>query len=303
MKITDYSFTNSDAEYNLLKELVLELERYPDIDNNWEPGRMDGWRYNYHAEKGIDFFQANAHYWKTETDRVVALFISEYGKDDFFIVVHPSFWALFPKVLNWGVEFWARGKSKISTDVYTFGQQKIEQLIAAGFYEDGHVENVRTYALGQYDFSYELKPDFNLMSFSDYGNYESRVKLVQNAFNNPNFSEARLHSLQSSPNYQAELDLVIVNPQGESVAYCMGWVEENDAKSGFIEPMGVHSDYRRNGFGAALAKECFRRLYDMGVERAWIASNAEPDISNFLYDSLNPSSIKRSYRYSLNLEQ
>jgi ribosomal protein S18 acetylase RimI-like enzyme len=303
MKLTDYAFTNNNSEYKLIKELLLDIETYPEVDNNWDPGRMDWWRYNVHAEKGVEFFEANAHYWQTETNQVVGLFISESGKDDFFIVVHPSFWALFSEVLHWGVEFWARGKTKISTDVYTFGQQKIAQLIAAGFYEDGHVENVRIYPLGQYDFSYALKPGFKLLAFSDYGNYESRVKLAQNAFNNPSYSEARYRSLQSSPSYQAELDLVIVNPQGESVAYCMGWIEENNPKSGYIEPMGVHSDYRRNGLGTALAKACFKRLGNMGVERVWIASHAEPDVSNLLYDSLNPASIKQSYRYSLNLEK
>ena|SRR5688572_13702419 len=77
MKVTDYSFTNNDTEYNLIKELLREVETYPDMDNNWNPGRMDYWRYNVHAEKGVDFFQANAHYWKTEMNQVVALFISE----------------------------------------------------------------------------------------------------------------------------------------------------------------------------------------------------------------------------------
>jgi ribosomal protein S18 acetylase RimI-like enzyme len=302
MKITDCAFTNSDPEYNLIKELLLEIETRPDVDNNWDPGRMDWWRYNYHAEKGVDFFQANAHYWKTETGQVVGLFISEYGEDDFFIVVHPGFWALFPEVLNWGLEFWARGKSKISTSVFTYDQQKIAQLTGAGFYEDGHEANVRTYRLRPYNFSYDLKPEFKLLTFAEYGNYESRVKLVHNAFNNSSYSEARLRSLQSSPGYQAELDLVIVNPQGESIAYCMGWVEENDPQAGYIEPMGVHTDYRRNGLGTALAKECFKRLGKMGVERVTIASLAEPDISNFLYESLNPTSIKRAYRYSLNLD-
>jgi ribosomal protein S18 acetylase RimI-like enzyme len=303
MKITDFSFTNSNSEYNLIKELLLEIETYPEIDNNWDPGRIDWWRYNSHAEKGVDFFQANAHYWKTETGRIVGLFISEYGKDDFFIVVHPSFWTLFPEILNWGLEVWARDKSKISTDVYTFGQQKIEKLTAAGFYENGHVENVRIYALDQFDSSYNLKPGFKLLSFAEYGNYESRVKVGQNAFNNPNFSETRYRSLQSSAEYQSELDLVVVNSQGEAVGFCMGWVQESDRKFGYIEPMGVHSDYRKNSFGKALAKECFKRLAKLGVETAWIASNAEPDVSNFLYDSLNPTSIKRSYTYSLNLEK
>lgn len=302
MKITDSPFTNNDTEYNLIKELLLEIENHPDMDNRWDPGSMDWWRYNYHAEKGVDFFQANAHYWKTETDQVVGLFISEYGKDDFFIVVHPNFWALFSEILKWGLEFWARGKSKISTAVYTYDQQKIAWLMDASFYEDGHEANVRTYRLQHYDFSYDLKPNFKLLTFSEYGNYDSRVKLVHNAFNNPAYSEARLRSLQSSPGYQAELDLVIVNHQGKCIAYCMGWVEENDPQAGYIEPMGVHSDYRRNGLGTALAKECFKRLDNLGVESVTIASHAEPNASNFLYESLTPTSIKRVYRFSLNLD-
>lgn len=303
MTITHHSFTNSDAEYALLKELLLTIEAHPEMDNNWEPNRMDFWRYNYHVEKELAFFEANAHYWQTETNQVVGLFISEYGEDDFFIVVHPDFWHLFSDILQWGIDVWARGKAKISTETYTFGRQKIEQLLSAGFYEDGHRENVRTYDLEPYDFAYDLKPGFKLMSFAEYGNYESRVKLVQNAFNNPHYTEARLRSLHGSPNYRPELDLVIVNAQGQSVAYCMGWVEETNPEVGNIEPMGVHADYRQNGFGKALAKECFKRLANMGVRSAWIVSAAEPNISNFLYESLNPAHIKRSYRYSLNLDE
>jgi ribosomal protein S18 acetylase RimI-like enzyme len=256
-----------------------------------------------HAEKDVDFFRANAHYWRTETDQVVGLFISEYGGDDFFILVPPKFPELFSEVLRWGLESWARGKDRISTSVFTHDQRKVEQLLAAGFYEDGHESNIRTYALREYDFSYDLKPGFQVLSFQEYGDYDSRVQLVHNAFDNPTYSEARLRSLQRSPSYRAELDLVIVNAQGKSVAYCMGWIEENDPTSGTIEPLGTHTDYRRNGFGTALVKECFRRLHDMGVERVSIASYAEPDISNYLYESLNPVSVKRAYRYSFALDK
>ncbi|MEM7799840.1 MAG: GNAT family N-acetyltransferase [Chloroflexota bacterium] len=301
MKITDHAYRNTDAEYNLIKALLLDIETYPNVDNNWEPGRMNGWRFNAHVEKGIDFFQTHAHYWKTEANQVVGLFISEYAQDDFFLVVHPRFWDLAPEVLAWGIKTWAKEKPKMSTEVYSFGDQKIELLLAAGFYEDGHIENVRTYRLDGYDFAYELKPGFSLMSFAEYGNVESRIKLVQNAFDNPNYSETRYRSIQNSPGYRPELDLVIVNPEGESVGYCMGWVEENNSGVGFIEPMGVHSDYRRRGFGKILAKACFKRLHALGVDRAWIASLAEPNVSNFLYESLDPVSIKRSYSYALNL--
>ena len=302
MKVSDYPFSNDDAEYNLIKAFLLELEAFPESDNNWDPARMDWWRYASHSGKPVDFFQANAHYWKTDADKVVALFISEYGRDDFFLRVHPDFSDLFPEVMKWGRDVWAKEKRKIGTDVYTFGTQKIEQLLAAGFYEDGHQENVRVYDLAQYDFSYPLKPGFKMMRFSDYGNYASKAKLVKDAFNHDEFPESRIHSLQATPTYKADLDLVIVNPEGESVGYCTGWLEEINPKSGYIEPMGVRSDYRKNGFGAALAIECFKRLRSMGADVAWIASHAEPDVSNFLYDSLNPVEVKRAYTYSLNLE-
>ena len=81
----------------------------------------------------------------------------------------------------------------------------------------------------------------------------------------------------------------------------MGWLEEKEHTLGYIEPMGIHSDYRRRGIGKALAKECFKRLGKLGVEQATIASLAEPNISNFLYESLGPTSIKQAYRYTLDL--
>ena len=74
MKIQDYAFTNTDTEYNLIKALLLDIKNYPEIDNNWDPGRMDWWRYNYHTEKGEAFFRANAHYWQTDSNQVVGLF-------------------------------------------------------------------------------------------------------------------------------------------------------------------------------------------------------------------------------------
>ncbi|MCB9138822.1 MAG: GNAT family N-acetyltransferase [Caldilineaceae bacterium] len=300
MLITDNSFTNRDDEYDRIKRLLLEIEARPEVDNNWDPGRMDWWRYNIHVEKEPDFFAANAHYWQTETGRVVGLFISEYGRDDFFAVVHPDFFEILPDVLQWGLAHWARGKAKISTAVFSYSRPKIAQLLAAGFYEDGPEENLRTYTLHDYDFRYGLQPGFKLMTFPEYGNYDSRVKLVHNAFGNLAYNETRLRSLQSSPAYLPELDLVIVDVRGESVAYCMGWVTEYDPTAGYIEPMGVHSGHRRQGFGTALAKECFKRLADLGVARATIASHSEPDVSNFLYESLQPTGIKRAYRYSLN---
>ena len=301
MAISEHPFTNSDTEYSLIKRFLLELENFPEVDNNWDPGRMDWWRYNVHAEKEMDFFKANARYWKTAAGSVVGLFVSEYGGNDFFVRVHPRAPELLATILNWAVQCWARGKKKITTSVFTRDRHKVGVLTSAGFYQDGHESNIRLYDLKGYDFKYDLKPGFKLLSFREYGDYASRVKLVRNAFQNETYSAQRLRSLHNSPAYHAELDLVVVNSRGESVAYCMGWIDENDLLAGYIEPMGTHTDYRRNGLATVLAKACFKRLSRLGVERVRIASDAEPDISNLCYEALNPVSTKRAYHYALKL--
>ena len=89
MTITEHSYTNSDVEFNLIKDFLFDLSDYPEVDLNWDAGRMDWWRYSIHAEKELDFFQANAHYWRSDSGKVVGLFISEYGRDDFFALVQP----------------------------------------------------------------------------------------------------------------------------------------------------------------------------------------------------------------------
>jgi hypothetical protein len=119
---------------------------------------MDWWRHNVHAEKGLAFFKANAHYWMEDTHRVVGLFISEYGGHDFFVVVNPDFSVLLPETLNWGLRAWGQGKTKISTSVFTHHRGKIGALMAAGFREDGHESNVRTYDLRVFDCQRSSKP-------------------------------------------------------------------------------------------------------------------------------------------------
>ena len=55
------------------------------------------------------------------------------------------------------------------------------------------------------------KPDYKIMTFKEYGNYDLRIKLTKNAFEIKDYPMARLVSLQSSPQYIKELDLIVVD--------------------------------------------------------------------------------------------
>jgi ribosomal protein S18 acetylase RimI-like enzyme len=301
MNYLDCDYKNTDTEIKLIKAFLTDLQSYENHDNNWDPSRLDWWRYSYHHDKDETFFIDNAHYWTLLSGEIVGLAISEYGKNDIFIIVHPDYQSLYDLVINWSKNVFGSNKTEISSTIFLNDPRKVEKLEAAGFIKTRHDNNVRSYELTEYNFEYNLPSGFRIVPFSECLDFESKIELICNAFDKKEHSKERILSFMETPGYLPELDLVVINSEGKCTAYCTGWIEQYDSSLGFIEPMGTHSDYRRLGLARALAKECFKRLNEKGVKLATIASNAEPDISNHLYDSLQPSVKKSGYDYVFKL--
>jgi ribosomal protein S18 acetylase RimI-like enzyme len=298
-KTRDAVYTNTDAMYQEVCDFLDALAPQ-DPYMLWESGRMNFWRYNVHADKDPQaaFFRENVHLWRSEDDALVALFISEYGENDFFVEVMPEYRDLYPDILRWVEEVWARTRSTLEIDVLSKGVEKIRRLEAHGFSFKGHSENWRIYDLDEVDLDYALPEGFRVVAFSDSPDYASRVALVRSAFDNPDYTETRLRSLMASPDYDDAYHLSVVSQAGQHVAYCIGWHERDTPTAGYIEPVGTHADFRRRGFASAVIKACFRRMKANGVRTVEIASGAEPNISNFLYDSLGPMSKREIHKYA-----
>lgn len=64
------------------------------------------------------------------------------------------------------------------------------------------------------------------------------------------------------PAYQPYFDLLVVNPRGEAVGFCICWM---DGERGQIEPLGVHPAYQGQGLGKALELTALQRLQEQGA--------------------------------------
>lgn len=78
--------------------------------------------------------------------------------------------------------------------------------------------------------------------------------------------------------YLPELDLVIETPQGELAAFCVGSVDEaenreNGTCDGYTDPIGVHPDDQRRGFGRAILLRALALLKARGLERARLGTS------------------------------
>jgi ribosomal protein S18 acetylase RimI-like enzyme len=228
----------------------------------------------------------------------VGLCISEYGNNDLFIQVLPGFEGIYADIFHWIDNCWAATREAIEIDLFSQDVEKIRRLKTRGFSFRGHVENKRTYDLERLDLGYTLEEGFSIQAFSQSLDFASRVALVQSAFDNPRYTENNLKGLMASPDYVDEYNLGVISPDGQHVAYCIGWHESAREHCGYIEPVGTHAAYRRRGFAKAVVKACFGRMRANGIHIVGIASRAEPDISNYLYDALSPQTKREVHKYA-----
>ena len=146
----------------------------------WESGRMNFWKSSLHGNKepSDPFFRKNVKLWKS-SEELVGLFISEYGKNDFFFVVSEEHQDVCDSLFSWIDEEWSKDKECLETDVFEGDEQVISVLVNNGFAFKSHTENRRFYDLNKTGLHYHLDEGFLVMPFYQYPNIESRVAVVK----------------------------------------------------------------------------------------------------------------------------
>jgi ribosomal protein S18 acetylase RimI-like enzyme len=102
----------------------------------------------------------------------------------------------------------------------------------------------------------------------------------------------------ASPDYIDEDHLMVVTPDKQPVAYCVGWYDQAKPDTGYIEPVGTHAQFRQRGFAKAIIRDCFKRMMAHGIKFTEIASPAEPNVATYHYDALSPMSRREVHRYA-----
>jgi predicted N-acetyltransferase YhbS len=77
---------------------------------------------------------------------------------------------------------------------------------------------------------------------------------------------------QSVPSYRKELNIIVVAPDDNYVAYAGTWFEAKN-KYAYVEPVCTDPDYRRRGLGKAAVLEGVRRCGELGARVAYVGSN------------------------------
>jgi len=300
MKIRDYEYTHSDAEFKELWELLVESYSIIGKPHNWFTGRLENWKYA-NTEKPQAHFMNNVHLWRNEAGKLVGFCISEYGDSRIHLQIRPDYRVVEEDMLSWIEHNWARNKESVETyaDVYDTERQKL--LKRLGYKDMGDDGYTREYDLSRPYPVVDLPQGFRVETLAENGDHSGRIETESKTFNSASLNRVWFEGKTSAPSYSFDWDFSVVSPEGKHVSFCLAWIDlENRIAE--IDPVGTHPDYRRRGFAKAVVSECFRRLRASEVRYAYIGSAPEPYISNRLYESLQPAGKYQGNRWGKRLD-
>ncbi|MBN1135151.1 MAG: GNAT family N-acetyltransferase [Anaerolineae bacterium] len=106
------------------------------------------------------------------------------------------------------------------------------------------------------------------------------VQLHRAAFGTEQMTVEERLAMMSGTDYDPDLDLVMVGPDGRLAAYCMCQIfrEENartGRNEGYTDPVATHPQYQGRGLAKALLSTGLRLLQKRGVETAIMGTSSE----------------------------
>lgn len=149
-----------------------------------------------------------------------------------------------------------------------------EYAIKNGYEKTQWLENFTSIELTS-DFPVIIPEGFKLKS-GDEVSYEARGLAHVIAFNYPDDPIAEgaikyFYNIQNAPDYRKDLDICIVNENGDVVSFCILWYDEKN-QIAILEPVGTHKDYRFRGLAKAAIYEGLNRVRSYGCKKVYVGS-------------------------------
>lgn len=126
----------------------------------------------------------------------------------------------------------------------------------------------------------QLPQGFHIRHIAGKQEVEALVALHRAAFGTENMTVEERLAMMHTPDYEAQLDLLAIAPDGLLVAYCMCFIsqEENERsgrKVGYTDPVATHPDFQGRGLARALLVAGMQRLKERGIQTALLGTSSD----------------------------
>ncbi|UCH43486.1 MAG: GNAT family N-acetyltransferase [Dehalococcoidales bacterium] len=254
--------------------------------DNYQPDNRDGnflqpaWEYMHSHpwldEKSLD----KIGIWK-DSGRIVGVVHHELYIGEAFFDIHPGYPHLKREMLEHAEKYLygktPDGRRYLKAFINDFDKE-FEALAKSRGYEK---DDTFARPMSQLTITNPFQPvislpdGFSLKSLAEENDLANIDRALYRGFNHgdepPEIDFEGRKKMQSVPNFQKDLNIIIVTPDGNYVAYAGTWFEATK-KYAYVEPVATDPDYRRIGLGKAAVLEGVRRCGELGAQVAYVGS-------------------------------
>ena len=133
---------------------------------------------------------------------------------------------------------------------------------------------------------YEPRSGFIVRSLAGEKEVQNYVELHQSVFESKNMTTDWRTRTLHHPDYKPDLDIVVEAPDKRLVAFCICWFDEK-SRTGQVEPLGSHKDFRQYGLGRVALSEGLRRLQSLGAQNIFVETDNYRNTAFRLYQSFD----------------
>ena len=292
MTIHDRPF-ESDADYDHMRALLVESLGHAGLPVYATIGDIDWWRSAdkdpravYMAQLWFDDERPVAWAWPVD--------------DQVDIAVHPDYPHLNEAALAWAEEEYRRRLGELPEKPmrawsFTGDAARTAVLTARGYQRINDGQVLFTQSISTLASPPLLPPDYRFDHVRGEADVARRVAVQRAAFESEFMTEGIARTVQASPTYRPELDLVIVAPDESYAAFALIWLDDAN-RVGVFEPLGVAAGHWRRGLGRALMAEGVRRLAERGAQTACVQTGFDNQRAQALY--LAAGFVERDRNYA-----
>ena len=209
-------------------------------------------------------------------DEIVGVVHPEHGLGTAYFEFHPERPAPKAAMLAHAEEHLRDEKGGLRLFIHDRDVELAELAAAAGFSRTERHEVMSRMSLADAPPVPEPPDGFRLQSLADENDLARLHRALWRGFGHgaeppDDGLEDRLF-MQSAPNYRLDLNLVLVSPDGDYVAYGGIWFEATN-RVAYVEPVATDPDFRRMGLARIAVLEGIRRCGELGARDAYVGTD------------------------------
>jgi GNAT superfamily N-acetyltransferase len=251
---------------------------------NWLQTR---WEYMHFHPLIKDVDRSKIGVWEDD-GQIVGVVHPEHPGSPVYFEIRPGYESLKPEMLNHyeeQIRITPEG-SENHEGIYLMGGDNEFAKIAsdAGYTKSDDAEPMSAVQTEALPDSYPLANGYKLQSLADENDLAKSHEVLWRGFNHAGSADdhglveeeftdgaAERKFMQSAPNFDLNLNVVAVAPNGDGVSFSGMWYEPT-SKYCYVEPVATVPDHRLKGLGKAAVTESIRRAKLLGAEIAFVGA-------------------------------